>query len=276
MSEQRSNIPCSVLILSFNNAATIERALTSVADFDEVLVCDGGSTDGTQDIARSHGARLLEQPSEYKDAAGRIVDFAAVRNSVYRQVRNPWFLFVDSDEYISDELRDEIRSITESFDEGVYTLFRKYVLPDGRVVDCATTYPNPSVRFCAVRSSAGFVKPIHERIQPNPGARMRFLKGALFVPVGGMSGPGRVKGDRYIAIEVSRAIAAGHAFWRVFLRVGVRHALVSVRYALRHVRIALFCRGVRMPFAIEWERHVYHWRLVSAFWRRRKEFKRFV
>lgn len=272
----KAKIPCSVLILSFNNEATIERALQSVADFDEVIVCDGGSTDATRDIAARYGARLMDQPLEYKDVDGRIKDFSGVRNHVYRQIRNPWFLFVDSDEYLSTELRDEIRAITRTEQEGVYTLFRTYVLPDGRPVDCATTYPNPSVRFCATRSSDGFVKPIHERIEPHAGAPLRILKGTLYVPIGGVSGPGRAKGDRYIAIEVSRAVLGGQPFWRVFMRVLVRHVLVSFRYALRHIRILLFCRGVRMPFAVEWERHVYHARLIHAFWSRRKEFKRKV
>ena len=40
-------IPCTVGIITHNNEATIERALESVKEFAEIIVCDGASTEKT-------------------------------------------------------------------------------------------------------------------------------------------------------------------------------------------------------------------------------------
>ena len=49
----------SVIIPTWNEAATIGAAIDSAAGA-EVIVADGGSSDGTIDVARSHGARVVE------------------------------------------------------------------------------------------------------------------------------------------------------------------------------------------------------------------------
>jgi rSAM/selenodomain-associated transferase 2 len=52
----------SVIIPSLNEAAVIAAAIQSAAGA-EVIVSDGGSTDGTIDVARRHGARVIEGES---------------------------------------------------------------------------------------------------------------------------------------------------------------------------------------------------------------------
>ena len=54
-------IPASVIIHVLNEKLNLPNALASVCSrFDEVFVVDAGSTDGTQDIARSHGAQVVQ------------------------------------------------------------------------------------------------------------------------------------------------------------------------------------------------------------------------
>ena len=72
-------IKATVEILAYNNQATIDKTLASVADFDEILVIDGGSTDRTRDIARQYGATILEQDARGK-RDGQIADFSLIRN----------------------------------------------------------------------------------------------------------------------------------------------------------------------------------------------------
>jgi len=50
----------SVVIPTLNASATLPATLTSVAGADEMIVVDGGSTDGTSALAASLGARALE------------------------------------------------------------------------------------------------------------------------------------------------------------------------------------------------------------------------
>jgi dolichol-phosphate mannosyltransferase len=57
-----------VLIPTYNEAQTIERVVTSYRDegFENVLVIDGGSTDGTRELAADAGARVVQQSGRGK------------------------------------------------------------------------------------------------------------------------------------------------------------------------------------------------------------------
>ncbi len=52
----------SVVIPALNASATLRDTLASVADADEVVVVDGGSSDGTATLAASLGARVVSAP----------------------------------------------------------------------------------------------------------------------------------------------------------------------------------------------------------------------
>src|SRR4051812_2098685 len=80
-----------------NIAACVASAL-QVAD--EVLVADSGSTDGTLEIARSLGCRIIER--EY----GTSGDF---KNWAIPQATNEWVFILDADERITAGLAKEIR-----------------------------------------------------------------------------------------------------------------------------------------------------------------------
>ena len=56
-----TKLPLSVIILTRNEEKHISRALTSVPFASEVLVVDSGSKDGTLNIARKFGARVVEK-----------------------------------------------------------------------------------------------------------------------------------------------------------------------------------------------------------------------
>jgi glycosyltransferase involved in cell wall biosynthesis len=57
--------PVSVVVLTFNSAATIGATLDSLAGLcDDVHVVDSGSTDATKEIVAAKGARLAEHPFE--------------------------------------------------------------------------------------------------------------------------------------------------------------------------------------------------------------------
>ncbi|MEJ0017772.1 MAG: TIGR04283 family arsenosugar biosynthesis glycosyltransferase [Acetobacteraceae bacterium] len=52
----------SVVIPALNAAASLPATLASVAEADEVVVADGGSTDGTRDLATAFGAHVIQAP----------------------------------------------------------------------------------------------------------------------------------------------------------------------------------------------------------------------
>jgi glycosyltransferase involved in cell wall biosynthesis len=93
-------LPLSVTIIALNAAARIEPCLASVAFADEVLVVDSGSTDGTVEIARRHGARV-----ESKEWLG----FGRQKQHAVSLARNDWVLCLDTDERVSERLAASIR-----------------------------------------------------------------------------------------------------------------------------------------------------------------------
>ena len=81
--------PLSVVVITLNNAATLDACLSGVDWADEIVVLDSGSSDATTAIAAHYGARIHAQPfagySAQKQAA---IDLASHR----------WVLLLDSDE----------------------------------------------------------------------------------------------------------------------------------------------------------------------------------
>jgi glycosyltransferase involved in cell wall biosynthesis len=97
-----TRIPVSVVIPTLNEAPRIAAAIESVSWADEVVVVDGGSSDGTALIARRLGARVLT-------LSGPTI--GAQRNAGIAEARNDWILALDADEQATPQLRDAIASL---------------------------------------------------------------------------------------------------------------------------------------------------------------------
>jgi len=84
-----------VLIPTYNEAATIGAVVSDFVDegFEHVLVIDGGSGDGTREIAADAGARVVEQTGE-GNGSGK---GQAVREALDRHVGQPYVLMLDGD-----------------------------------------------------------------------------------------------------------------------------------------------------------------------------------
>lgn len=246
-------ISCSVEILTRNSGKTLERCLESIKNFAEIIILDGNSTDGTLEMARRYGARIFKQ-YDTNEPLVSISNFSEVRNKGLRLATHNWFMFIDSDEYLSPEAVEEIRGIVASSNSTARVFWqpRKYVL-DGRVIECATTYPNQQIRFFNRQYVEGFIKPVHERIELKPGARVGRLKGVEYVPVEPLEGL-RERWARYIKTE--EEMTAGVSRPKT-LRLILRHLALFLFYLVRYIRGLVFCRGPRMPFRYEWTRHKY-------------------
>lgn len=99
-------------ILTKNEARLIGRCIESARFADEVIVLDSGSTDNTLDIARSLGATTFVSD----DWQG----FAVQRNRLLERVSGDYVFFLDADEIITDELREEIQALVRSGEIGIW------------------------------------------------------------------------------------------------------------------------------------------------------------
>lgn len=87
------------MVIARNEARHIAQCLDSVPLATEKIVVDAGSTDGTQQIAAAHGARVVHQ-----DWLG----FGQQRNFATSQSSHDWILVLDADETLSPELLAEL------------------------------------------------------------------------------------------------------------------------------------------------------------------------
>jgi glycosyltransferase involved in cell wall biosynthesis len=92
----------SVTIITLNEAEHIASAIESASWADEILVVDSGSTDGTLDIARSEGVRVLT-----RDWTG----YVDQKNFAAGTASHDWIFSLDADERIPPALAVEIKAV---------------------------------------------------------------------------------------------------------------------------------------------------------------------
>lgn len=94
-----------VLIQTFNEEINLPLTLASVAGWaNKIFVVDSGSTDRTVEIAKEHGAQVVQHPWE---------GYARQKNWALDNLpfESDWILILDADEAVSSELRTEIERI---------------------------------------------------------------------------------------------------------------------------------------------------------------------
>ena len=96
------SIPVSVVILCHNERTNLERCIGALQDFAEVVVLDDGSTDGSQELAESIGARVVNHP---------FLSFADQRNWAMEgaELSFDWVFHLDADEVMTSAANEEIR-----------------------------------------------------------------------------------------------------------------------------------------------------------------------
>lgn len=88
----------SVVINTYNAEQHLDKVLTAVKDFDEILICDMESTDHTLEIAKKHSCRVVTFPK------GDAVSAEPARTFAIQSASNYWVLVVDADEVVTPEL----------------------------------------------------------------------------------------------------------------------------------------------------------------------------
>lgn len=92
----------SVVLVTHNSAATLEKALESVRWADEIVVVDRGSTDHTVTIAQRFTDKIFYHPSPYLDVA---------RHYGFQLAQSHWVLLLEPCEWVEDLLKHEIDGI---------------------------------------------------------------------------------------------------------------------------------------------------------------------
>lgn len=251
-------IPASVFILTKNSGRTLRKTLESVKDFEDIVICDGGSQDATLAIAKEYGARVFGQSSACLDENGKIIDFSCARNECLSRTSRDWVLYLDSDEYLSADAAGEISGIANNPSPSffVWRVPRKHVL-NGEIIECSLGYPNSQTRFFHKARISGFIKPVHERIVPLPEERQGMLKYCMYVTVPPREVV-REKANAYLRLEEKRKRGAKKGE----LIRDIIHTMRAIAGSVPRLKNRFFCRGPKAPWKYEWLRFEYNFKLL--------------
>lgn len=119
-SSTRDRCPISVLIATKNEADNLDRCLRAIdAWADEVIVVDSQSTDGTQEVAQSFGARVTQ--FRYRGGWPKKRQWALDT----QDWGNEWILVLDADEILTEPVKREIEDAISRADcDGFWLRFR--------------------------------------------------------------------------------------------------------------------------------------------------------
>jgi glycosyltransferase involved in cell wall biosynthesis len=144
----------SAVLIAHNAETVLPPCLESLRFADEIVVVDSGSTDATLDIARRFNAKITHQDWL---GYGRQKQFAVA------QAAHDWVLCVDTDERVSEQLRESIRRELQA------PRFHAYEMPRrnrflGRWLKHGEGYPDWSLRLFDRRHANWSDDAIHEKV----------------------------------------------------------------------------------------------------------------
>lgn len=164
--------PLSVFIIAQNEADRIGLTIAAARSLsDDIVVVDSGSTDGTQAVAESLGARVIFNPWPGYGEQKRFAE---------EQCRHDWLLNLDADEVLPEDLAAEIAAL---FDPGPpaadsYKIRIAEIFP-GEKTPHRFAYALAPVRLYRKSRGRYSRSPVHDRVDLEPGAKVGKLKGTI-------------------------------------------------------------------------------------------------
>jgi glycosyltransferase involved in cell wall biosynthesis len=150
----------SATIITLTEERNIARAVESLRCCDEILVVDSGSADGTLDIARKLGARVIETGWR---------GYAKQKNFAAAEAEQDWIFSLDADEALSEALEGEIWEIKNNgprFDGYTMPRLAQYC---GRWIRHSGWYPDRKLRLYHRAKAAWVGEYVHESVVMHSG-----------------------------------------------------------------------------------------------------------
>lgn len=151
-----TKLPISLVIITLNEEANIERCIRSAPFVSDVVVVDSFSSDATPEIAKACGARVFQE-------AWR--GFGPQKAFATEQATQPWILSLDADEALSPELAAEIQSRFSEFDPKAGYMIPRRSFHLGRWIYHGGWYPDLQLRLFNKDHSQWNAAAVHEKVQ---------------------------------------------------------------------------------------------------------------
>ena len=179
----------SVVILTKNIKDKVRNCLESVKWVDEIVIVDGGSTDGTLLIAREYTDKIII--SEFRG-------FDRERNQGVDASSGDWILQLDGDEVVTPEFKERLERILEGVDDGCVSFkFRRKNIFLGRTMMHGGWYHYSAHLFR--KGYARYEGDVHEKLIVD-GKEGKIEEGVLHYPFSSISEL-VIRQDRYTSIQ---------------------------------------------------------------------------
>ena len=245
-------LPISIFLIAKNEADRIGNTLRAIQELsDDIVVVDSGSTDGTQALAESLGARVIDHPWSGYGMQKRFGE---------DQCRHPWLLNLDADEVVTPELAREMTALFAKGepDTSAYAMNIVEVFP-GEEKPRPMAYSHVYVRLYRKDVGRFSGSSVHDLVDLQPGTNIVYLKEIVHHYSVRSLGDQLEKFNRYTDQLVDDLDSRGVRIptWRVFIELpiaflkayfGRRHCvhgvygfLTAMNYAMfRHLRVAKY------------------------------------
>jgi glycosyltransferase involved in cell wall biosynthesis len=154
MSDPFAPLSLSVVVITRNAGAELAECLDSAGFATEMIIVDSGSADNTVEIARSRGARVIEQAW---------LGFGPQKNFAVAQATHDWVLSLDADERVTTALADGIRAALAAPRYNAYTMARRNRFL-GRWLRHGEGYPDWNLRLFDRRHARWSDDVVHEHV----------------------------------------------------------------------------------------------------------------
>jgi len=160
----------SAVVLTKNEEKNIERCLGSLDFCDEIIIVDDFSADKTLGKIQSSNFKVQTKPKiqiHQRDLRG---DFAGQRNFGFEKAKGEWVLFIDADEEIGRELREEIVKLLNCYSrlDSAYYIKRRdrWWGTEIKYGEAAKVYNQGLIRLVK-KNSGKWVGKVHEEFKTN-------------------------------------------------------------------------------------------------------------
>lgn len=157
----------SAIVISKNEEERVEACLKSLKWADEIIVVDNGSSDETVNISKKYTQKVYVVEVE---------SFAELRNKAMEKVSGDWVLYVDSDERVLKDLREEIIELIAKNDAVAYAISRKNII-FGTEVSYGPFFHDWVIRLLKKSEFEGWIGDVHE--QPKFKGKLGYTKNSL-------------------------------------------------------------------------------------------------
>ena len=145
----------SAIVVTKNEENNIAGCLETIKWADEIIIVDSNSEDNTIAAAKKFTANIYNIDNE-----------SITEKRIYSlsKANNDWILFIDADERITEELKDEIKSLDENKEiTGYFINRRNYWF--GKWIKHSANYPDYQLRLFNKHKSSVINRYVHEGVE---------------------------------------------------------------------------------------------------------------